>query len=484
LEEYAIKNSILHSRYVREMKNMLTRIPTILWLSLLYIAGYLLYASIWGWGFELQLLFTYSQHLYPGWMKDDFWGSLIYLHSQPPLWNAIIGIIYILGGAYYVQLFQLLYLSAGVAILFYLHKTLLLFGISRGVRISVLSIMALFPTIHYYGTWYYSTHFELLFFTIAFYHLSAFMLGDVKRARHLAWGFIMLALLGLMRAQWHLIVFLTLAGAMLLVEKKGMRRQIITYSLIFILPLCTVYTKNYLIFGFWGGSSWMGSNLAQAVTNATPRNTMRSYKQYRLIHRVFPINIVMNTVYGVSPNAEEMSQGLPTVLSSMYKPIEVKDRNAAGNANHISVLHTSRSDMKDSLYIIGRDPVTYLKHVALQLETILSIPALFYPYHLSNPQVVIVERAHLTDLFRVAALVLYMGIPLVVLLQEQRKNNKKLLIFLTIFFWFAMGMLLIGCAFNGFEQERMRWGWQAIYVIFAAIFLENTRNWWDKRRNG
>jgi hypothetical protein len=44
-------------------------------------------------------------------------------------------------------------------------------------------------------------------------------------------------------------------------------------------------------------------------------------------------------------------------------------------------------------------------------------------------------------------------------------------------------MSLSSYAFNGYEQERMRWGWQAIYILFAAYFLDKHLTCLKEKRN-
>lgn len=454
------------------------RIPiALLFIITAYMLGDYFSPSVLATPFELTPLSHNLQHLDLELLKNDFWHSLLNLHAQPPLWNFVIGGVLIAGGEHYLVLFRLLYALAGIAAVYFIHKTLLLFGLSKFVRAIVIGVLCLTPTLHCFGTWFYCTHFEFTFFAVAFYFLCAFFTSETKSIHDLAIAFIFLALLGLLRSQWHLAVLVLWMAALLVFVPQGLKKRAILCTLIFIIPLTLLYTKNYARFGMWGATSWFGAGLSQVAAPLVDTVTLNEYKKAGKINPLFPVGFYdTQKMQKFIPNDLGI-RTLPPVLSAVNK------KDAPVNGNYIGIVYSSASDLHDSLFIIRHHMGTYALRVVQQFWNILHQPSMFYPYHDSSPiKKMLPERLY--PLFSYSALWFYCFIPLLVLVVQLVQREYRNFAFFSLMLLFANLMLLIGCAFNGLEQERMRWGWQPIYVLFAAIFLEKVREWWHYRRHG
>lgn len=436
-----------------------------------YALGYALFGLCYGWGFSEHDLLYFSQHLHPAWLKDNLFQSLLYLHSQPPLMNMLIGIIFKISEEHHRLIFRLLYAALGIAAIHWINASMRLYDIGRGLRMALIVTLCLFPTLHLYGTWYFNTHIEFALFAGMMYYFTCFY-RTPARAPALIKCFALLALLGLLRGQWHLLVLLGFMVMMLVIEKRGFRKQIILASLIFMLPMSAWYAKNQILFGFFGPSSWMGSNLAQVASAIEPPSTLGFYKRLGAIGPHFPVDVNMFYVVKYVP-PEALPEGLPEVLGNPVK--EVIGETTHYNANYLGIITTARQDFQDSLFIISENPGDYFRHVLRRAWSVISTPSAFHPYtELYN------IKATLPPLpWYCMAQILYFWMPLIVLATRWKKQPELLPILALL-----AANLVISCAFNGIEQERMRWASQAAYVLLAAFFLENMLKWWNKMRHG
>lgn len=464
-------------------------------LLVFYSVCYVFWAWLLGPGFKSYKLLDFSHFLNPEWLANNMLGSLIALHSQPPLMNIIIGIIFKISPEHYAGIFRALYFCAGAGGVIALYRTLVVLGISARIRMIVWGILCASPTFYMFGSWFGSTHLEFCITAYLVYALTCYCLQPEKRLIHLAAIFICFALLGLIRPQWHLILFIALGMVLIWAGGRTLYKPALLLSLIFILPIGGWYTKNFFVFGFWGGSSWMGINVAQVAFKAS-KYDLRRMRHEGSIAEDFPADFSLPKIMARIPpdNFDLLSPVLGPMKSQdpdflKYAAANEMQHYVPYNLNYLGIIPSARQDMRDAMTIIGTHPLDYVKMVSRQFIRIAMIPSFaatslnmikIYPY---ADKLISLPLLNFT-LINLGAMSLYLLMPVAVVLNDLRhkKSSKRLL--LMIILAFVGFMTVTSCAFNGYEQERMRWGWQPIYVVFAAIFLENARKWWDSKRHG
>lgn len=440
-----------------------------------YGVFHLLWLWVLGPGFKTYKLLDFSHFLNPEWLRADFFTSLMLLHSQPPLMNILIGIIVKIAPDHIEIIFRLLYLAAGAAGLLALQATLRLLAIPLMLRFAVLIPLMAFPTFTMFATWYSSTHLEFSIFSVMLYGIARFCYLPSRRSLLLI--AICGALLGLIRPQWHVVLFIALMAGLAKIGGRAWLKPALLASLIFIVPVGGWYAKNYALFGFFGGSSWMGANVGQ-VAHKAGISDLRRMKNEGLVSPSFPNDFIMPRIIRQFP--PEPSHPAIGPLKSIdpgflaYAQANRADHYVIYNLNYLGLIPSARRDMHDALVVFAHHPVNTVKVVLMEIF-LTSLTPSFASHSLNLPDVQgwlesFVSPATGLVLFNFSALIFYLGLPLASLLLAGRLPPPA-----RHFLWFCLGLMvfltLTSHALNGYEQERMRWGWQGVYVICAALSL-------------
>ncbi|MBN2107529.1 MAG: hypothetical protein JW832_08880 [Deltaproteobacteria bacterium] len=294
------------------------------------------------------------QYLDPRLLQHDLLQSLLYQHSQPPLFNFFLGLVLKLSADPSIS-FQLLYQTAGLLAL------LALYGLLRAVRLpsaAALIVAAFFilnPTVILYEHLLYYTYIEGVFILFA-----AFCLLEWFSTRQALWAcafWLMLACLGGIRSLFHPIFFLVLSGifGLYMFLKMGQRRQALVFcaaSLIAIAPLGLLCAKNYAVFGFFGTSSWDGMSLWTKACGYGP-------DELEHLHRRGVISsLAVQAELEAFRALDQYADGKKLIAAACHHPADCEPFKTTGrpNFNHTGYIRLSRQLWKDSLSIIRDDP--------------------------------------------------------------------------------------------------------------------------------
>jgi hypothetical protein len=424
-------------------------------------------------------------------LVDDLFGSMLYLHSQPPLMNFIKGVVHIFWPVSYALAFEFFYFILGAASVILLMLSMQRLDISKGIRIAVCVVLCSFPTFYIYAMWAYTTHIEFFLSAVAIYFFTGFYTADSnKSARSSVLKlFLTLGILGLLHARWHLVVILGLAFIMLFLENSVRRKQIMYACIVGMLPLFMWYSKNHLLFGFWGASSWMGTNVVQVASMTADKASIDEMKLKGLISEDFPAVYDWKKIIARVP---------PDSVIDRIHHISVESKKYPGweNYNYIGLIDSSKQDMRDALVIIRHDPARYVKRALESMWNTMWIPSLSYPNvvglsyimrftgrdaPISHPYFVLPEGLRSTLGF--GSFLLYFAVPLSLLalaLLSWRKWQLSCQIwlrYLLFSIYVCAVTLAISCFANGWEQERIRWGDVPFYLCNVAILIEIIRRY-------
>jgi hypothetical protein len=208
------------------------------------------------------------QHLDLADLHADLTGTLLNLQSQPPLWNATLGLASVACGAQMACVvsavhFLHMLLTMGLFLLL-AHIALRLTGHAAGSALIALGF-CLSPAAIYYENYLFYPHLTAFLFT-----LFAWALLEWLTQRRL-WA---LALLGgaLVLLSWTwtlfhpLFVALVLGSVLLAARPRGWAGAAGYGVALVVLALSLAPSvKNQAMFGFFGAGSWMGLNLAQVA---------------------------------------------------------------------------------------------------------------------------------------------------------------------------------------------------------------------------
>lgn len=219
------------------------------------------------------------QHLAIRDLYNDLFWSLIRLHSQPPLWNLMLGLAAKTCEAQTACMVKLILVShvcltalAGTAIYV---CTAMISGRNRLSMIVAITYL-LTPAVFYYENFLLYAHFTSAVFALSCLCLS--MLLYSGRTLWFALFALSLVILSLTWALFHPIyLFLVLGFTMLKTGNHGMLRAAMFAGALGLSLLPSV--KNQSFFGFFGAGSWLGLNASQVAPDTIDGCSFKSFAE-------------------------------------------------------------------------------------------------------------------------------------------------------------------------------------------------------------
>jgi hypothetical protein len=145
------------------------------------------------------LSFAY-QYLDPLLLKNDLMRSLLYLHSQPPLFNLFLGIVLKVSPLPSVS-YDILFKTAGVLIPLIFYSILVFLGIKRLLALLITIAFMLNPTLILYENLLYYSYVEAFFVLLAIFFLLRW--GKEKKFSDLGLFWMSLLCLVMIRSLFH-----------------------------------------------------------------------------------------------------------------------------------------------------------------------------------------------------------------------------------------------------------------------------------------
>jgi hypothetical protein len=280
-------------------------------------------------------------------MKDDLPGSLWHLHAQPPLFNlygfimrGLFGGRGQLTGQHYTQIL----LGSLMCAMFY--PTLR--HLTRRPRLAFAAALfiSLNPPIFLYESFILYTLLAGFLVTWAVYAMVRY--AETHRLRDLAGVIAIVNVLMLTRSAFHLVLMIPIAVLALILETRRWK-QVGALCMLLTLPTVGWYAKNHVEFGFFGASSWMGSNLYRIVSANYSRSELRALADQGV----------------VQPAAAEQGYFDPPSDFVPYgfdkaSPVDVLSRD---DYNNINMINISRMHLLNAKRLKRHDPQHYWSNV-------------------------------------------------------------------------------------------------------------------------
>ncbi len=207
------------------------------------------------------------QHIDLKLLEEDLLGSLFFFHSQPPVWNFIIGIgVKLLGTETnnIVTYIHYLNLFFTLCVIFFCIKTLNLLSIKKSVIFFSLSFLIIFsPSIIFYENFLSYSHFTCLnIFIIKYYFIKLF---KKYKLRYLVKIYFFSSLLSLTWSAYTFLFFFIIFFLIFLKDNLSVKKNSFLIFLIFLLIGNLPAIKNKIYFNFLTNSTWTGINASQAL---------------------------------------------------------------------------------------------------------------------------------------------------------------------------------------------------------------------------
>ncbi len=197
-------------------------------------------------------------------LRGDLLRGVYYQHSQPPLFNLFLGFGLKLGGDASAVWFQTSFLALGLALTLALHALMRRLGVAPLPALLATVFFAVSPSAILYENSLFYTYPIAVIMGLAALAFARF--ASRGRTIDAALLFSLLAAAALTRSIFHLAWLLLAVGFVVLVH-PGSRRRLVGIALLPVLLASAVYAKNWVHFGSFSASSWVGMSLAKLTTS-------------------------------------------------------------------------------------------------------------------------------------------------------------------------------------------------------------------------
>ncbi len=295
-----------------------------------------------------------------GELRHHLGQSLWYQHSQPPLWNALLGAMVALNLDPQGPLLHGLFDAIGLATGLLTWQLAVHFGAGRWWAALAASLLLASPGFALTAHWlFYDAPVALLILMVLLTLFQAAQRPTVLRL--LVFALLTVALVWL-RSAFHLGWLLGLAALVLAGRDLPRRRLGLALALAIVLAALP-FAKNALVFGQFATSSWAGMS-AQRLTKTmlTPVQLQAEVAAGELapITAVGPFQALQR--YGRTADVPNKYKEI-AVLSAPYKT------TGEINFNHYAYLDLSRRLAADAVRLVIRHPGAYLRaHAAAWLQ--------------------------------------------------------------------------------------------------------------------
>ena len=452
--------------------------------------------------FNIAPLEFYMHYVDPELLKNNLLETLFYLNSQPPLYNFFLGIIL----KYFPNNLQfgfgLFYHLFGLSLAVSLFSIMSWLGVSKKLSTALTILFMISPACILNENW--------LFYTYpvgSLLCISSLFLFPFARSSKIWQGFsffFILVLVCMTRSLFHLSYFLLLTVLLAFFQRFDDKR-IKNLCLSLLLPLSLVlllYLKNYLIFGSFSASSWLGFNFSKTTYHLISDQEKSSLvvqgklSKFALVDPWFvsnPWHVNINEAKDIRPvytysSLEELRDILPqyqktgiAVLDEEYKS------NGYVNFHHLAYKDISEEFEKDALRIVKIKPLAYLKE---RIQAMMASFSKLNSEYLNRPWANQINFSKIEGWQKFyinffcghflnipVSIFFYISLPIYgsfLILNQLRSKSINLpflatigFIVFTIFWVTVTSHLLVDN-----EQERSRFMVEPFYIVLLGLFLE------------
>jgi hypothetical protein len=332
--------------------------------------------------FDARPVLHYYQFVDPELLKHRLFESLFYLHIQPPGWNLYTGVVLRLFPVSYPAVFHLIYLLLGLGICWCTYHLMRILGVSRWLAFTLSVWFIVSPGVvlfENYMLYEVLVAFLLLVAAVALAHF-------VRDKSYLAATVFFAVLFGLVlvRNFFHLGYLIAVVAA-LAYFSPGRRCVVFLCSALPLLAILGLYAKNWILFGSFSGSTWMGMNMDVITAHQLTGKEARDF-----VNR------------GVISPASLLDLGSPIDLYRPYIQMPARTgipilddcvtSTGATNFNCLAFFQVQRIYTRDGLTLLRNYPVVYLRSVEVAWFSYF-LPSGDFPFFdLNRPKIHAVDR--------------------------------------------------------------------------------------------
>jgi hypothetical protein len=311
----------------------------------------------------------YVQYVEPTLLRERFFETLYYLHVQPPLFQAFLGVMYQFPESWHVGALSAAYSAMALALVLCSRALLADLGVGRLTRLIACGYLIVSPPLVLLAKWFY-----VPMPVAALLVAAALMLHRAvcrRKTRYFLGYGLSVSAVALITPYFHLVWVLAAVGlgawvaAFAVAEgngpggaTRGRRRLWLAANCLPALLVLGVYVKTWLLFGFFAASTW---------SNVAPSRTARAAVGPEVVERwisegrLLPLmgedlqHLSVERILRLSKTKPAKATGVP-VLD------EKRRLSGQTNWNYVGLLPVYRRLARDTRALVLGHPTAWLKY--------------------------------------------------------------------------------------------------------------------------
>ncbi len=420
----------------------------------------------------IPLLWSWH-YIDPYLLQNNLLQSIYYLHIQPPLFNLWLGLVLKLAPLHLVWIFQSAYLAMGLLFCICLFLTLKQFGVIPPISFCLVSLFTISPSTVLYENWLSDTYPVALLICLATLALLKFI--STERKTYAFSFFFVMSILIMTRSLYQPVWYVLIAGSLIL-QNKALRKQIAFCSIIAFLPVLLLSTKNYLVFGEFSSSSWLGMGMFRVATH-----TMSKERKEELIRQGILSKLSLIRTYSPIPAYRQFFSG----VSQTDIPVLDQQNKSTGftNYNYLGYVKISRLYFHETHSILLNHPRYYFEGLRSSLLIYLRSSADFQFSRYNYGKIAVFSGLFDRIIYwelpdRLGGICLFVAVfgPLLLLFSilDLRKSSFRAAV---MFIWFTvLYVTVVANAFELSENNRYRYEIDSLLLILFGLFVQKMLN--------
>ena len=304
---------------------------------------------------------TNVQFIDPFLLKNSLLESLIYLHSQPPLFNSFLGVMLKFFPNHYHAVCHGIYLFLGLTFILTLFILMIRLKANTIIAMILTMFFAVHPSVIIYENWLFYTYPSAVILCLSALMLECFLSTKCRRFGYVF--FILLAVLVLLRSTFHLVWFLMMVALLMCIKKKDWK-QIIAVSLGPFIIVSMIYVKNAVLFGeFTLSPVWASDAMVRTTMLLVPADELTKLVRQKKISVYSPYvneEFVPAEVFAEAHAAPVRAPhtGIPVLDQKMRPSLNL------ANWHSLERLYRAKQQKKDIKYVFRHYPGAYFRLIS------------------------------------------------------------------------------------------------------------------------
>ena len=431
-------------------------------------------------------------------LRNNLMESLLYLHSQPPLYNLFLGILLKVFPVNYAIAAKIIFLFCGLTFYLCLFWLQVKLKVSKIIAFILSSLFICSPTLVYYEN---SLSYTLLIAMLIL--LSCIVLQRMLESKKQWYGwtffFILFIILG-MRSMFHISFFILIIVT--IAWMTGNWKKVLLCSVLPLLLIFSLHMKNYMLFGKFTTSTWLGMNFWDSMELRTPQNILDELIDEGSISSLAKIKRFSELE--AYPEYFKKDNGEFNHIPALSEPSK---STGNPNFNHLAYIGISDQYLKDALQIYKRYPFLYIKRIIYAWVIYFKSGSDYFMLTRRSDRVHLMENIYdyclygklpidTSRIFPIERMNIYLflliGLPLVViyclkLIVGKRKKGIVIeahqRITLTYMLMVILYIAIIGNSFEFAENNRFRFATDPLSLVIFGLLVQNIVNFMSKKRH-